>query len=510
MSASREKKSRQDTGTGYTDPKTAREAAARSKQKRADWMYAGIGIVFLAVAIFVVVYNSGILQKGPAATVNGETYSSTEVNFYFKNAYNSYANSQYASYFGLSATTDLKNTDCPLAEEGTTWYDFLLGEATKTMGDLAQLNAAAKADGFTVEDLDAKVQEQMDAMAQHLKVQSTTVKEYLKRVYGKNMTESLYRELLGEQIVAQEYQASYTDSLTYTDSDLTAGYNADKKSFDVADYEYLLVSGTAEPTTDAEGNEVEATDEEQAAAMAASKTTADGLYASFQGGKSLSSLEDADKGITYSKSEAVTYSDSTLMNWVFDDARKAGDSAVLEVDGTGTYVVSFTARYRQEYNTVNVRHILVTPAATTLGEDDPAYDDDVAANKAAAKQTAEDILASWKAGEATEDSFAALANEKSEDGGSNTNGGLYEQVAQGDMVEPFDAWCFDSARKVGDTGIVETDYGYHVMYFSGFDLPYWKIQVQNKLKNADVSEWYTAKTEGAEITTDGSGMKYVG
>lgn len=35
----------------------------------------------------------------------------------------------------------------------------------------------------------------------------------------------------------------------------------------------------------------------------------------------------------------------------------------------------------------------------------------------------------------------------------------------GQMVDSFDAWCFDEARQPGDTGIVKTDYGYHVMYF---------------------------------------------
>ena len=35
------------------------------------------------------------------------------------------------------------------------------------------------------------------------------------------------------------------------------------------------------------------------------------------------------------------------------------------------------------------------------------------------------------------------------------------------MVAAFNDWCFDPARQVGDTGVVKTEYGYHVMYFSG-------------------------------------------
>lgn len=114
---------------------------------------------------------------------------------------------------------------------------------------------------------------------------------------------------------------------------------------------------------------------------------------------------------------------------------------------------------------VDVRHILVLPEGATLDNlytetfSDEAWE--------AGAENAQAILDQWLAGDATEDSFAALANEKSADPGSNANGGLYTDVSQGDMVDAFDAWCFDSSRQVGDYGIVRTELGYHIMYFSG-------------------------------------------
>ena len=54
-------------------------------------------------------------------------------------------------------------------------------------------------------------------------------------------------------------------------------------------------------------------------------------------------------------------------------------------------------------------------------------------------------------GDATEDSFAALANEKSDDG-NGTTGGLYENVYPGQMVSSFNDWCFDESRQTGNTG----------------------------------------------------------
>ena len=35
------------------------------------------------------------------------------------------------------------------------------------------------------------------------------------------------------------------------------------------------------------------------------------------------------------------------------------------------------------------------------------------------------------------------------------------------MVTNFNDWIFDASRKPGDTGIVESDYGYHIIYFVG-------------------------------------------
>ena len=110
---------------------------------------------------------------------------------------------------------------------------------------------------------------------------------------------------------------------------------------------------------------------------------------------------------------------------------------------------------------VDVRHILVTPAE----QDENGEYTEAAWQEA--EQKAQQLLDSWKSGEATEESFAALANENSEDPGSSTNGGLYEDVYPGQMVDAFDVWCFDDTRQSGDTGIVKTDYGYHVMYFVG-------------------------------------------
>ncbi len=151
---------------------------------------------------------------------------------------------------------------------------------------------------------------------------------------------------------------------------------------------------------------------------------------------------------------------------------------------------------KEQYPTVAVRHILIKAEAA----EDGTYTDEA---KEAAKAKAEEILKEWEDGDKTEESFAALANEYSEDPGSNENGGLYDAVMQGQMVAEFDAFCFDESRQPGDTGIVygeSSSYaGYHVMYFIGEGDPANNETGRSYITNDKMSEWLTSLTDGMDV-----------
>ena len=74
MSASREKKTRQDqAGSMLNQAKTARETAQHKEERRTNILYGVIGVAFLVLAITAVVWRSNIIPKTvTAATVNGE------------------------------------------------------------------------------------------------------------------------------------------------------------------------------------------------------------------------------------------------------------------------------------------------------------------------------------------------------------------------------------------------------------------------------------------------------
>ena len=114
----------------------------------------------------------------------------------------------------------------------------------------------------------------------------------------------------------------------------------------------------------------------------------------------------------------------------------------------------------------DVRHILIAVEGGTENEDEVMeYTDE---EWEACRMEAQAVLDEWLAGEATEESFTELTYVYSEDTGSNTNGGLYENLdSESGFVQEFVDWYMDESRKPGDYGLIRTEYGYHVMYFVG-------------------------------------------
>ncbi|MCQ2427303.1 MAG: peptidylprolyl isomerase [Clostridia bacterium] len=202
------------------------------------------------------------------------------------------------------------------------------------------------------------------------------------------------------------------------------------------------------------------------------------------------------QGIKALESNGISYSDPTekdatdLVKFLFKEGAAAGNVEVIasEGDTKSTYTVVFITEpaHKDESDTRDVAHILISSA--TAGYDDSDTKKENAASDKA-KAEAEKILAEL-AGKDLE-AFKKLGEEKTED--SNV---VYENVKVDDMVTEFNDWLFDESRKPGDTGIVKTTYGYHVMYYIGEGLTAWKATAKNGVVSETLEKWYeeSAKT----------------
>lgn len=115
-----------------------------------------------------------------------------------------------------------------------------------------------------------------------------------------------------------------------------------------------------------------------------------------------------------------------------------------------SYVLSKIIASRIVPDTVTVRHVLVaTHQQTQTGELMPIRED------SAAKKIIDSVQNLHKSGT----SFDSLVVKYSEDPGSKSTGGKYENVTTGRMVPSFNDFIFTNST--GATGVVKTDYGYH-------------------------------------------------
>jgi len=484
MSASREKKTRQEQGSTVS-PQQAKARAEAARQRRSTTIYSGVIIAALVAAVALFVWNSNIFQRSAKALeVAGETYTAADFAYHYQSAYNSFLNQSgsYASYL-FDSSKSLREQDCPY-NDGT-WFDYFADIAARNLANHTVLNQRALADGFddggAVEDA---VSEAVEALKGYAANNGVSLKQYLGAVYGPLMTQEVFER----NVRLTERARLYSASLTYTDEQLEAAYNEDPNAYSSADFEYaLFLAEQPETETPAEGEETQEPDEaETEKLLAAAKENADAALMRAQAGESLKTVA-TELGGNYNHVKYASSGSSDLLTWVFDDARKDGQATEIPYGEDGYYVAVYHSKSRNDYNTVSVRHILVADEAA-----------------------ATDLLTQWKAGEATEDSFAALAKENSTDTGSSSNGGLYTDIARGQMVTEFEDWCFDPARQSGDTGIVSTDYGYHIMYFvSRSDTPYWKEQASEALASQDIETWYN-EAVGEAGPTKLDGIKYVG
>ena len=531
MSASSKKKLRSAERAEKLTEKQLQEQKEAKKLRIFTIAIVAVVVLMLVFAVYTAVSravtNSGMKEKNTVALTVGEhEISNAELNYFYIDAVNNFLGQygSYASMFGLDTTVPL-NEQFFSEETQTTWADYFIESASASAQAVYAIVDAAEAEGYALPEeyttqIDASLTN-LDAYAVMYGYPDTDT--YVKAMYGNGASEKGLRAYYELTALADAYQIHYTDSLTYDEAALRAEDDADPKQYNSYSYNsyYLASSKFLEGgTTDEEGNTTYSDEEKAAsvtAAEAAAKALAEGEYADVAAFDAAIAALSINAEVENASSTAYTdtlYSslNSVVQDWVADESRKAGDvdyiastSTTTDEDGNekttvnGYYVVMFQGSTDNNYPLANVRHIL---AAYEGGSYDSStglttYTDE---EKAAAKAAAEEILAQWEAGEASEESFAALANEKSADS-DGTDGGLYEDVYPGQMVTNFNDWCFDEAREPGNTGIVESEFGYHVMFYSGdSETSYRAYMIDSKLRNEDANEWYTALIEAMTMT----------
>lgn len=492
--------------------KKATKSPALSKAKKI------IGKVIAVVLAVVLVFGAvgGVLnffgtpQKAAKISVaKDKNYSFTlaEFNYYYYSAWEDIVNAAYQyeytySQYGMSGggvmATGYDYTKSPASQEykdeysdstGITLAD--LGKSSATWADAIELSAInqliqvkhfaklAKEAGLSI------TPEQQTQIDDYIKDITDTAKEndfstnrYLRQVYGNGITEKLMRQMAEEQLLANTYYEKFTTDTenAITKDQIEEKYNADRTSYDIVSLRaYPFAADYADDADDAAKEE----------ARKAAKASADAFLENAVNEQSFVELaakelkkdkdnKDKDADTTTAMKNAYKSSITSNIceeaaNWAFNADTKTGDSKVFAATEDDFFVVMLTvAPHKDTTSSGNdVRHILFKfpDAQKDADGNEIALTD---AQKAATREEAEKVLELYKQNP-TEENFINLTKEHSEDvdsDGNPNNDGLYEGItASSSYVEGFLDWAIDGSRKTGDVEIVETTYGYHIMYY---------------------------------------------
>ena len=540
MSASSKKKLRKEQNAAQMTEKQRQQQAEAKKLKTYTIVFVTSMILVVAIALFAVGYRSvnqsGIFQRNTiAATIEGNDINSVEMTYFYIDAINNMYNQWYSQYqtntdsyvkmlYGLDTSKPLSGQIAD-EETGETWAEYFIDMALEDAKGCYALYNKAVADKYELSEEDreelASTLKMNDDMATLYGYKS--VDDYLAARYGYGSNEESYNKYLELTMYAYAYSRDYYDELEYTDAQLRdheKNHYNDYSSYSFASY-YLTYTSFLEGGTKDESGKTTYSDAEKDAARAKLKEVAESLAKATsveELDKLIGALDinkDSKTPVTSTKNERKLLENinDTIAGWLKQDGRKIGDIGAaastttnknaegVEVTTTdGYYVLALQKIDENKSFMSDVRHLLVKfEGGTKDSAGNTKYSD---AEKAAAKKEAEGYLETWKNGEkADEAAFIELVKKHSDDSSKDT-GGLFEDInPDSSYVTNFLNWSIDAERKAGDTDVIETEYGYHVMYFVGHsEQTYRDFMITTDLKDAAYDEWYNAIVDAATVT----------
>lgn len=462
------------------DRKVQKRKEEKEKEKKEERISTTVGIVFLVALVCLVAsfpIRTYLATHETYVVINGEEVNKVEFDYVYNTSKNNYITQygSYLSYFGLDTSKDLSTQ---MYSETLTWKDYFEQNAVESLKQNKALMAEAKAAGFTYDTTD-----EYNTFKETIKTSAAAAgvsdKEYVRSIYGSYATMGRIEEYVKNDMVMNAYYQKLQEDNAPSDDEIQSYYEENKATYDSVDYRLTTIEADlpTEPTELADPVEETAADTTGTTdGTAATDSTQDTAYQpsdaeiakAMEDAKVLA--DDAEQTVAKDgeaheneKKSSVNY---LISDWLFDDARKAGDTTVITNDNSHCYyVVAFEKRYLDETPSADVRVIIPT-------ED----------------KTGEEILEEWKNGAATEDSFAELCKKYTQDTSAVENGGLFEQVTKTGMTEELSNWIFDSSRQAGDTVAITVSDSTYVLYYIGQDQPEWKINIKNTLVSDTMSQ----------------------
>jgi len=515
----------------FLESRKQADLAEMKKEKRKS-ILVGIGVV-LAIVLMVGVISfkfltdSGFFLRRDVVVESTNYKVDSAMMMYFMNDQYQRMYDQFPSAFDSSKTLREMSVGTDMS-----MYTFVAEYARDYVIEMLAYCEAGKTAGLALDDEDRKgIDESIESLKANANVYGSmyygrqlSVGEYLMitmqeddLVLGSRVKEKDIRRALELTLLASKYIAHIQNNSEFTKEECEAYFAEHSDDYITVDLMMFTVESADFVKKDEEGNvtvdqeAARAAAEEQARTIAGAPDadTFKGLVKDFivevQGEEEEHAAEHVDELLKEDVLKTSTAHKKEALDWAF--SAKAGETNIFTEDAASGDNVYFNIYYlvseagRDETLTRKVRHILVSfddeYEVEEEGKTAEAIDTEI---KALAKADAEKVYAEWKAAGFTEEKFLELNTKNNDDPGSVDKGGLYGKVMEGEMVEAFNDWVFAEERAVGDHDLIETTYGWHIMYYAGeSDVAYWQKNVEGVLVKELLDEKLVEYKAGVKV-----------
>jgi len=505
--------------------KAKKKLAVTQKEEKAKrkTRIIAISVTSVITLLFLVSFtiNSSFIRRAlPVYTIDGVGFTTTEFEYFFNNEYMEYMNfmSQFEGMGGSMPVAGVPLSSQIYNEEtGETWADVFTDSTLERLKGYVVLYNAAKEAGFTLSD---EQKEEIENSIASTGVEAMmygfpSLDSFLQQLFGNSINEKEYRKIQEFIATANNYSIHVRDSFEYPMQQLEEYYAEHSDELDIFNYRVLTIYANLPWSEDFEDDEeyAGAVDSALAEAIGEAAAIADGIaseddFIEAARDYNIEIYGAPDSTLRMTQGERL---DSNLDLWMLDEARKSGDVTVIETD-QGANIIYFVSREDNSYQTVGMRQILilrdyVDPTEYEDGEFDPEYLEALQQAEIDARARADTVLALFVAAGETEAALLELMEEYSDD---TTEGGYYSQISrfsyQGSIfssmkvVPEIEDWLYDENRVVGDSELVYTaDFGYHLLYFTGFYERFFELIADDRLRAADHTEWLESLTAGEPV-----------
>ena len=396
------------------------------------------------------------------------------------------ANKSNLETYGLDTTQPLDKQECPL--NNANWYDYFMDIAKSRLEQCLTVAEKALADGKSLTQKDEElIEEELNALKVSAKANKMNLADFVEETFGDGVTPEDLTAVTRMESMVKKYYDKFEKGLDTDTEAVTKYFEGHKRLYSTVDYLSFYVT----PLGDSMQEDTEA--RRIAMSLSEAETPEDFLeiieeyvtayYTDYYGVK-LSKKEIKQKVAETTENCKVTGAGydatSTASRWAFSEERVVNEGTYFEDTENGGYYVYFLTSLpaREEYNAVSVRQIVFDVA------DYP--------NEEEAMMEAQKAILNLERNKYSPAYFKKLAEEKSADELSKANGGLYENLTKGNLVDAkeLEEWIFDEARQEGDITLLETEkYGYHVVYIEEIGEPVWLIRSREGMVNARFSEY---------------------